>query len=302
MLNLSPGESTRERVTVGSNWQDRDRLDTTSQIDDVYTQACGGSIAAIVQILNERLAPLGLRTRAVLEGGILQLLCEARSPDLDREPTVERVQRVLEELAPRGIQRVQIYARLVEEQQLLWLAAIRRDPDSLLWSCDLRLKRSNWFYWTLRHIRQRRRTLELPSLESTDPTKRRSRRASFGLGVMGGAAASLVVVGLAAWQLEWFGPRSAAAPEEGSAPANPAAPPKADAFAQAVRLAEQAVIAGQDAQTPEQWRSVADRWNQAADLMATIPPDDPRHRTAQDRQRQYRNNGMVTGRKAQGQP
>jgi hypothetical protein len=298
MLNPSPGESTRERVTVGSNWQERDRLDTTPQIDDVYTQACGGSIAAIVQILNERLAPLGLRTRAVLDGGILQLLCEARSPDLDRDPTVERVQRVLEELAPRGIQRVQVYARLVEEQQLLWLAAIRRDPDSLLWACDLRLKRSNWFYWTLRQIRQRRRTLDLPSLESTDPTKRRSRRASFGLGVMGGAAASLVVVGLAAWQLEWFGQRSdgpAASPSATQAP-------KADAFAQAVRLAEQAVIAGQDAQTPDQWRSVADRWNQAADLMGTIPPDDPRHSTAQDRQRQYRNNGMVTGRKAQGQP
>lgn len=288
---------------MGSNRQERDRLDATSQIDDVYTQACGGSIAAIVQILNERLAPLGLRTRAVLEGGILQLLCEARSPDLERDSTVERVQRVLESLAPRGIQRVQIYARLVEEQQLLWLAAIRRDPDSLLWACDLRLKRSNWFYWTLRQIRQRRRTLELPSLESTDPTKRRSRRASFGLGAVGGAAASLLVVGLAAWQLEWFGPRAAQPPESTTDPAtNPAYPPKADAFAQAVRLAEQAVIAGQDAKTADEWRRVADRWNQAADLMGTIPPEDPRHTTAQDRQRQYRNNGMVTGRKGGAQP
>ena len=284
---------------MGSNWQDREHPSVTSQIDNVYAQACGGSIAAIVQILNERLATLGVRTRAVLDENVLQLLCEARSPDIECEATVERVQLVLEELAPRGIQRVQMYARTVEEQQLLWLAAIRRNPEQLLWSRAVRLKRSNWLVWTLRDWRNRRRPLELPALESTDPTKRRSRRASFGLGAMGGAVASLLMVGFVAWKFGWVSPLRAIGGAGGDATMpTPAATSTPDSFAQAVRLAEQAVIAGQDAATADEWQRVSDRWKRAADLMNAISADDPRHKTARDRHQQYQNNSIVTGRKA----
>jgi hypothetical protein len=79
----------------------------------------------------------------------------------------------------------------------------------------------------------------------------------------------------------------APAPEETTAPA---APPRQDAFVQAVRLAEQAVQDGQTADTAAAWLDLAARWQRAADLMDEVTPDDPRYPTAQDRVTVYRQN------------
>jgi hypothetical protein len=49
-------------------------------MDDIAQQARQGSVAAIIQTLNEQLVDVGIRTRAVLADGILQLLCEAAIP------------------------------------------------------------------------------------------------------------------------------------------------------------------------------------------------------------------------------
>ncbi len=45
-------------------------------VDDIARQARQGSVAAIIQILNDRLAEIGVRTRAVFADGVLQLLCD----------------------------------------------------------------------------------------------------------------------------------------------------------------------------------------------------------------------------------
>ncbi|MCA1992595.1 MAG: hypothetical protein LDL41_11270, partial [Coleofasciculus sp. S288] len=76
-------------------------------VDDIAQQARQGSVAAIIQTLNERLTGLGVRTRAVLADGVLQLLCEAaREDQLKQSILVEKIQQILEGIAPRNIRRV----------------------------------------------------------------------------------------------------------------------------------------------------------------------------------------------------
>jgi alpha-D-ribose 1-methylphosphonate 5-triphosphate synthase subunit PhnL len=94
-------------------------------VDDIARQARQGSVAAIIQILNDRLAEIGVRTRAVFADGVLQLLCEAATADLlEQSSLVDRLTQILEQLSPQNIRRVQINSRLVREHQLLWLEEI----------------------------------------------------------------------------------------------------------------------------------------------------------------------------------
>ncbi|PSN19735.1 hypothetical protein C7271_05805, partial [filamentous cyanobacterium CCP5] len=114
----------------------------TQAINDIDWQARQGSVAAIIQILNEHFSDCQVRTRAVLDQGVLQLLCEAPTPQqMPQNEVVGRVKTVLENVCPRGIYRVNVNGRIVNEQQLLWLDAIRRDPEhQLLWSELITLK------------------------------------------------------------------------------------------------------------------------------------------------------------------
>ncbi|HEY9656945.1 MAG TPA: hypothetical protein V6C65_00670, partial [Allocoleopsis sp.] len=57
-------------------------------MDDIARQARQGSVSAIIQILNEKLADSGVRTRAMFAQGVLQLLCEAQRPDQLEQPTL----------------------------------------------------------------------------------------------------------------------------------------------------------------------------------------------------------------------
>lgn len=96
-------------------------------IDDIVRQARQGSVSAIIQVLNEKLAGCGIRTRAMFDQGVLQLLCEAADPDqLERSIVVPQVQQILQSLQPRNVRRVNLNSRIVREQQLLWLEEIGR--------------------------------------------------------------------------------------------------------------------------------------------------------------------------------
>ncbi|MBD1899275.1 hypothetical protein H6F50_17245 [Coleofasciculus sp. FACHB-712] len=287
-------------------------------MDDIAKQARQGSVAAIIQILNDKLAEAGVRTRAIFADGVLQLLCEAATPDqLEQSSLVQRIRQILESISPRNIRRVNINSRIVREQQLLWLEEIHRDPESqLLWAEEITLAKPNVFRRLGEDFKGRK-----PAKKSQPPFPQPSSRfvrekRQFWRGIVGGASLSLLLL-LVGWALyDWLGPFTitrtpASAPNSSpktTAPATSSAPvasstqttalPSSDPFADAVRLAEQTSIAGRNAQTSAQWLDLAAKWQQASDLMAAVPPSDSRYGTAQDRVESYRKKSEIAQQEA----
>ncbi len=273
-------------------------------IDDIDLQARQGSVAAIIQILNEHFLGTGIRTRAVQDNGILQLLVEAPKEDqLTQETVVHEVRDVLESISPRGITRVNINSRIVQEQQLLWLDEIKRDPkNSLLWSEPITLKRPNpivRFWQDLRAPRQRN-----PFLDDLPSKKTRSSQLAFWRGLIGGASL-IVLLLMVGWATkDWLGlnlgamiPQQESESQEGDP--TPAVPPDQDPFVLAVRIAQQSVEDGKNADTAAEWLDLAVRWQRASDLMAEVPPEDERYPIAQDRMETYAQNKALAVQEAE---
>ena len=130
----------------------------TSAVNDIVKQANQGSVAAIIQVLNEKLADSGVRTRAIFADNVLQILCEAATAEqLEPSELIGQIRHTLEAIAPRNIRRVNINSRIVREQQLLWLDEISRDPESqLLWSQEITLNKPNIFRHLLNEWHQNR--------------------------------------------------------------------------------------------------------------------------------------------------
>ncbi|NJO77864.1 MAG: hypothetical protein HC827_04605 [Cyanobacteria bacterium RM1_2_2] len=273
-------------------------------IDDIARQARQGSVSAIIQILNEKLADSGVRTRAMFDQGVLQLLCEAATLEQLEQPVlVTQVRQILESLRPRNVRRVNINSRIVREQQLLWLEEIKRDPQhQLLWSEEITLAKPG-FLQQFSQDRQNAKPDLKNSFSQTSPRLRREKRV-FWRGLVGGASLSLFLL-LLGWALyTWLSPRLTSQPAASSdagadladsdpADSQTAASPAAtatDPFAEAVRLAEDTVTAGQRAQTAAEWLDIASRWQRASDLMGQIPSQDQRYPTAQDRVQLYQQN------------
>ncbi|OAB56551.1 hypothetical protein AY599_12230 [Leptolyngbya valderiana BDU 20041] len=274
--------------------------------DNIVQQARQGSIAAIVQVLNDNLTESGLRTRAVFADGWLQLLCESPNADrLEREEVVEQVRTLLEEISPRNIRRVNLNCRIAREEQLLWLEEIERDPENqLLWSQQLVLRRPNpiaELVDSLKSTRGRRKVALPKKLPVSMPTRPRDRLQQ---GLIFGFVVSLLLV----FGLNWLYQRTrstASDPPETTSPTptpSPTVPAPPDPFTQAVRLAEQASIDGQTAATRAEWLDLAAKWQRAADLMAQVPSDDPRYTTAADRVEVYRQNSRVAQQQAEQTP
>lgn len=263
-------------------------------IDNIDRQARQGSVAAIIQVLNEHFSDSQVRTRAVLDQGVLQLLCEAPTSDqMPQQEVVGRVKSVLESVSPRGINKVKVNGRVVQEQQLLWLDAIKRDPENqLLWSELITLKTTNpitrlWQDW--RRPRQRN-----PFAEAHLPHRPKGGQGAFWRGLLGGASLCLFLL-VMGWALkDWLGievpigTETAVDPEPAPLP-----PPKQDPFAQAVQIAQSAAEDGQTASTTAEWLDLAARWQRASDLMAEVPESDERYGTAQQRVEAYQQNSAV---------
>jgi len=305
-------------------------------MDDIARQARQGSVAAIIQILNEKLANSGVRTRAILAEGILQLLCEApRLDQLEKPVLVNQVRQILESLQPRGIRRVRINSRIVREQQLLWLEEISRDPENqLLWSEEIRLSRLN----PLQRLSQDWKTQKTESgraLPKAASSLSLREKRQFFRGILGGAILCLLLLlggGLLYTRvggglLNQIQPNGQGEPDTGEGATGSTSPSldstnsdstnfsmesstedeaseaavalPEDPFAEAVRLAERAATEGQVAQSSADWLELATRWQRASDLMAQIPPDDGRYQTAQNRIQVYRQNSEAALQQAQ---
>lgn len=168
---------------------------TDQSIDDITQQARQGSVAAIIQILNDRLADDGIRTRAILAQGVLQILCEADTTErLDQENLVNRVRQILGSLRPRHIRRVKINSRLVNEQQVLWLEAIKRDPENqLLWAEEISLPRPNPIQRLVEDFASPAKPPERIVVNPSSSRKSRDRR-QFTRGILGGTALSMLLL------------------------------------------------------------------------------------------------------------
>ncbi len=283
--------------------------------NDIRKQAHQGSVTAIIQVLNQDLADLGVRTRAVFDGGVLQLLCEADTPSqLSPDTLPDRVKVILESLAPRGVRRVNVNSRIVREQQLLWLDEINRDPDKLLWSKEVTLTRPN-FLTTILEDLQESLTPTPEAIGGLSPRQAREKR-QFWRGILGGIGVTIVLLGggLVIYQLLKGNSNTASTNTAGnsnlSTPGKSDPPPAAqteapqkptgtsstpttaasDSFATAVRLAEEAAAAGTKAQGAEDWKSIAEKWGKASELMGQVPPGDKNYTKAQDRTTRYKNN------------
>ncbi len=268
-------------------------------MNDIARQARQGSVAAIIQILNEKLANTGVRTRAVLENGVLQLLCEAAKPEqLEQPAVVERIRQILESLAPRNIRRVRINSRIVREQQLLWLEEISRDPEKqLLWYQDITLAKPNFLKRLVEDMSNRSsENVPFPLVANSTASSRYKREPNqFWQGTLVGGISLMFLLVLGVALANSIGvnlPNLKAALQ---------AQPRAarDPFVDAVRLAEGASSDGKKAQSPAEWLKIAAKWQQASELMAAIPPTDPRYKTAQHRAALYRQNSQETQLKAE---
>ncbi|MGF1512752.1 MAG: hypothetical protein ACFB5Z_03520 [Elainellaceae cyanobacterium] len=305
--------------------------------NNILMQAEQGSVAAIIQVLNQQLSTSGVRVRAVLVKGVLQLLCEAGdAARLERQQLVQHIRQILESLHPRHIRRVRINSRIVNEQQLLWLDEVNRDADSqLLWSEDIVLSWRNPVTQIVKRWRDQAKESDILPLSAI---RQQRERRQFWRGLWGGAllgVGTLVAGGLLySWlQSETPGGISisrltgiqlgtqpqttdnqpsasersdsdslvlnsiagakgdrSGAPSAQSAPQSalsPTPPQPADPFAEAVRIAERAAVAGQTASTQAEWLELAAAWQQASNFMGQVASGDGRYATAQDRYQLY---------------
>ena len=291
----------------------------TNEANDILAQARNGSVAAIIQILNEKLTDSGVRTRAIFADGMLQLLCEGQTLDQLEQPVlVERIRYLLENIAPRNIRRVNIYSRIVREQQLLWLDEINRDPQGqVLWSEQITLKQPSFLKrvqadWAARQYTAANSDRGKSNSPKSATQKLREKR-QFQRGLIGGALLGVILL-LGGWWAyqryltENLANASNADPAPTPTPAAIASPqpsvtaapvsPTVDPFVEAVRLAEQTVQASTTAQSAADWLRLATNWQRASELMAQVPNTDARYQTAQDRVISYRRNSEVSLEKA----
>ncbi|NJL45013.1 MAG: hypothetical protein HC922_03250 [Leptolyngbyaceae cyanobacterium SM2_3_12] len=211
---------------------------------------------------------------------------------------------VLESIGPRGVTKVNINGRIVQEQQLLWLDDIKRDPNnSLLWSEPITLKRPNLavrVWQDLRAPRQRN-----PFLDDMPKKKGASSRSAFWRGIVGGASLSLLLLMVGWATQDWLGINFVSMLSWGNgnpgreATPTPAVPPDQDPFVLAVRIAQESVEDGKSASTAADWLDLAVRWQRASDLMAEVPPEDDRYPIAQDRIATYANNKALAVKEAE---
>ncbi len=278
------------------------------RINDIAWQAHQGSVAAIIQVLNERLVMSSVRTRAVFVNGVLQLLCEAATVEqLEQSTLVPKIQQILDSLAPRHIRRVNINSRIVKEEQLLWLEEIHRDTDNqLLWSQEITVSQPNLFNWLIPDLteadtKSRKPILAKPQSLLKNPDQGKISLKTLVIGVSG-----LSSVILLAWLLDsWLGnPLKDLSPFTGSQSsqtANQSPPqllnrppsqsfsiPSDDPFVASVRLANQATTAGKTAITSTQWLELAANWQRASDLMSQVSPSHSRYQEARIRTKLYK--------------
>jgi hypothetical protein len=290
------------------------KFQMVDRINDIAWQAHQGSVAAIIQLLNEKLANSGVRTRAIFSDGVLQLLCEAaRVEQLEQSPLVQQIQQILESIAPRHIRRVNINSRIVREQQLLWLKEIDSDLDNqLLWSQEITLIQPNIVKQLIKDFTEAQAKLGKPNFPRTQVSRplvlinKEKSKNQPKTKIL--AAAGLCSLLLLSWvvyaqlgsklknliqldtskSLTTTNTKDTKAQTSSSVPKNSLSEASDDPFTISVRIANQASASGKTATTSTQWLEIAARWQRASDLMSTVPQNHSRHQEAKIRTQLYK--------------
>lgn len=279
------------------------------RINDIAWQAHQGSVAAIIQVLNESLVISGVRTRAVFANGVLQLLCEASTVEqLEQSILVDKIHQILESIAPRNIRKVNINSRIVREEQLLWLAEISRDPENqLLWSQEIILSQPGIYQQLVQDIKNAYTEWGkpiLPKAQSLLTQRHKHKNLTKNLRI------SLVILllvllltGLLNASLDNIfkniiklqnlpsvnkGNEVKSDQTDGKKSTANSKNHRSDKFADAVRLANQASSAGKTATTSAQWFELAAKWQRASDLMSQVPLNHKRYQEARIRTKLYK--------------
>ena len=289
------------------------------RINDIAWQAHQGSVAAIIQVLNERLVVSGVRTRAVFSTGILQLLCEAATVEqLEQSSLVPKIQEILDSLAPRHIRRVNINSRIVREEQLLWLEEINHDPDGqLLWSQEITVYQPNLFRRLIPELTEVYAKSRKPILTKPQSLLKNQDRGKISVKTLFVWVTGLSSVILLAWLLDFRldNPLKKLLPLTGSQSSRTATQqppelsnppvsqsfsiPSNDPFVASVRLANQATATGKTAITSTQWLELAATWQRASDLMGQVAPSHSRYQEAQIRTKLYKKFSEAAQKEAQ---
>lgn len=304
-----------------------------NQVNDIAWQAHQGSVAAIIQVLNEKLANSGVRTRAIFDNGILQLLCEAPSREqLEQSSLVDRVQRILESIAPRNIRRVNINSRIVREQQLLWLEEINRDPENqVLWSQEISLVKPNrikQFIKSFGGIKAEYKQPKLPKYQYSQVsriTKNQGHTKIFTTKIkIGFSLFSITLIAwfthslmgteqkhltlknakfsnsIQSWKANIYNSPIVSRPTKPIAN-NPnnlkVAYPVKDPFTNAITIANKTTSAAKIAKTPTEWLEIAAQWQKASELMSTVPENHSSYKLAQDRTKLYKKYSQLAQKK-----
>lgn len=290
------------------------KFQMVDRINDIVWQAHQGSVAAIIQLLNEKLAKSGVRTRAIFSDGVLQLLCEAaRVEQLEQSSLVEQIQQILNSIAPRHIRRVNINSRIVREQQLLWLKEIDNDRDNqLLWSQEIALIQPNIVKQLIKDFTEAQAELGKPNFPRTPVSRplvlinQEKHKNKPKIKIL--AAASLCSLLLLSWvvyaqlgnqlknlmQLETSkslpteNPNDQKTQAPSRTPNNSFSQPSDDPFVVSVRIANQASASGKTATSSTQWLEIAAKWQRASDLMGTVPQNHSRYQEAKIRTQLYK--------------
>lgn len=277
------------------------------RINDIAWQAHQGSVAAIIQVLNEKLTKSGVRIRAVFADGVLQLLCEASEVEqLEQSRLVEQIQKMLESIAPRNIRRIKINSRIVREQQLLWLTEIERD-EQLLWSQEITLAQPNIFQQFVRDLQATQAELTQTSLRDFGPLNDKSQYKKITkfkwpsvLGLCLFLSVGWILYSQFGGQLKNLAQLEnqnslARANSNGKKTENfgqninnKDTDDSNDSFAAAVRIANQASDWGKTAKNQTQWLELAAMWQRASDLMNAVPENHSRYQEARIRTQLYK--------------
>ncbi|MEH1780099.1 MAG: hypothetical protein V7K67_31090 [Nostoc sp.] len=290
------------------------KFHVVDRINDIAWQAHQGSVAAIIQLLNEKLAKSGVRTRAIFSDGVLQLLCEAaRVEQLEQSPLVEQIHQILESIAPRHIRRVNINSRIVREQQLLWLKEIDSDRENqLLWSQEITLIQPNIIKQLIKDFTEAQAELGKPNFPKTSVSRplvlinKEKQRTKPQTKIL--VAAGLCSLLLLSWvvyaqlgnklknlmQLETSKSLTTEKTNETKVKTpsrvlnNSLSEQPDDPFTTSVRIANQASASGKIATTSTQWLEIAAKWQRASDLMSTVPQNHSRYQEAKIRTQLYK--------------